>query len=60
MGEQRGALNRGVQNAECADSERFVAELLDRVFHPLPVEQRALGLSLAGWDFEQASGGVGA
>jgi hypothetical protein len=55
FGQQRGPLNRGVQNAECADGEKLVAGLLDRVFHPQPVEQRALGLSLAGWDFEQAA-----
>jgi hypothetical protein len=34
--------------------EELVAGLFDGVFHPQPVEQRALGLLLVGGDFEQA------
>jgi len=32
--------------------------LHDHVFHPQPVEQRALGLLLAGGDFHQALDGL--
>jgi hypothetical protein len=35
------------------------AGLFDPVFHPQPVEQRALGLLLAGCDFNQAPDGTG-
>ena len=34
--------------------EKLGAGLFDRVFHPQPFEQRALGLPLAGRDFDQA------
>jgi hypothetical protein len=35
--------------------EKLVAGLFDGVFHPQPIEQRALGPLLAGGDFNQAS-----
>ena len=34
--------------------EKLVAGLFDCLFHPQPFEQRALGLLLAGGDFDQA------
>jgi hypothetical protein len=37
----------------------LVVGLFDRVFHPQPVEQRALGLLLAGCDFDQAANEIG-
>jgi hypothetical protein len=36
-----------------------MAGLFDRVFHPQPVEQRALGLLLAGCDSDQAPNEMG-
>ena len=38
---------------EFGHGEKFVAGLFDRVFHPQPVERRALGLLLAGCDFQR-------
>jgi hypothetical protein len=37
---------------EFGHREKFVAGLFDRVFHPQPVEQRALGLVLKGGEFD--------
>jgi hypothetical protein len=37
----------------------LVAGLFDPVFHPQPVEQRALGLLLAGRDFNQVPNEIG-
>jgi hypothetical protein len=39
---------------EFGHGEKLVAGFFDRVFHPKPVEQRVLGLLLAGRDFDQA------
>ena len=39
---------------ESGQGEKLVAVLFDGVFHPQPVEQRALGLLLAGGGFDQA------
>ena len=39
--------------------EKLVAGLFDCVFHPQPVEQGALGLLLAGRDFNQAPNEMG-
>jgi len=44
---------------EIGHSEKLVAGLFDAVFHPQPVEQHALGLPLAGGDFEQAPDELG-
>jgi hypothetical protein len=44
------ASNPGV-GIELGHGEKLVAGLFDPVFHPQPVEQRALGLLLAGGDF---------
>src|ERR1035441_9029267 len=38
---------------ELGYGEKLVAGLFDRVSHPQPVEQRALGVLLAGGDFDQ-------
>ena len=46
---QVGELQRAVCHVE-----KLVAGLFDCVFHPQPVEQRALGLLLAGCNFDQA------
>jgi hypothetical protein len=40
--------------------EKLIAGLFDGVFHPQPVEQRALGLLLAGCDSDQAPKEMGA
>jgi hypothetical protein len=37
---------------EFGHGEKLVAGLLDRIFPPQPVEQRALGLLVAGRDFD--------
>ena len=37
---------------EVGQGEKLVTGLFDRVFHTQPVEQRALGLLLAGGDFK--------
>ena len=39
---------------QLGQGEKLVAGLFDCVFHPKPVEQRALGLLLAGCDFDEA------
>ena len=39
---------------EVGHGEKLVAGLFDCVFHAQPVEQRTLGLLLAGGDFDQA------
>jgi hypothetical protein len=39
---------------ELGQGEKLVAGLFDPIFHPQPVEQRALGLLLVGGDFDQA------
>ena len=44
---------------EVGCGEKLVAGLFDGVFHSQPVEQRALGLLLAGGDFDQAPDGMG-
>ena len=44
---------------EVRHGEKLVAALLGRVFHPQPVEQRALGLLLAGRDFNQVPNEIG-
>jgi hypothetical protein len=44
------ASNPGV-GIELGHGEKLAAGLFDPVFHPQPVEQRALGLLLAGGDF---------
>jgi hypothetical protein len=44
---------------EFGHGEKLVAGLFDRVFHPQPVEQRALGLLLAGCDLGQAPNEIG-
>jgi hypothetical protein len=45
---------------EFGQGEKFVAGLFDRLFNPQPAEQRALGLLLAGRDFDQAPEEIGA
>ena len=40
---------------EVGYGEKLAAGLFDRVFHPQPVGQRALGLLLAGGDLERAA-----
>ena len=44
---------------EFGHGEKLVAGLFYRVFHPQPVEQRALGLLLAECGFVQAAEGMG-
>jgi len=44
---------------ELGHGEKLVAGLFDCVFHPQPVEQRALGLLLEADDFDQAQDGIG-
>ena len=44
---------------EFDQGEKLVAGLFDRIFHPKPVEQRALGLLLAGDDFDQGPNKMG-
>ena len=44
---------------EFGRGEKLVAGLFDGVFHPQPVEQRALGLLLAGCDFGQVPNELG-
>ena len=44
---------------EVGCGEKLVAGLFDGVFHPQPVEQRALGRLLAECDFNQAPKGMG-
>jgi hypothetical protein len=44
---------------EVGHGEKLVAGLFDRVFHPQPVEQGALGLLLVGRDFNQAPNEIG-
>ena len=44
---------------EVGYGEKLAAGLFDRVFHAQPVEQRALGLLLAGGDFDQAPNEMG-
>ena len=45
---------------EFGHGEKLVAGLFDGVFHPQPVEQRVLGLSLAECGFNQALNETGA
>ena len=45
---------------EVGCGEKLVAGLFDGVFHPQPVEQRALGLLLAGGGFDHALNEMGA
>jgi hypothetical protein len=51
-----GALHLGHPGGgiEFGHGEKLVAGLFDPVFHPQPVEQRALGLLLAGSDCSRA------
>jgi len=44
---------------EVGCGEELVAGFFNRVFHAQPVEQRALGLLLAGGDFDQAADEMG-
>jgi hypothetical protein len=44
---------------QLGQGEKLVGGLCDPVFHPQPVEQRALGLLLAGCDFDQALNEMG-
>ena len=44
---------------EFGHGEKLVAGLFDCVFHPQPVEQRALGLLVEAGDFDQAQDGIG-
>jgi hypothetical protein len=44
---------------EIGHGEKLVAGLFNLVFHPQPVEQRALGLLLAGGDFDRAPNEMG-
>jgi hypothetical protein len=44
---------------EVGHGEKLVAGLFDGVFHPQPLKQRALGLLLAGRDFDQAPNETG-
>jgi hypothetical protein len=44
---------------EVGCGEKLVAGLFDGVFHPQPVEQRALGLLLVGGEFDYAPNETG-